>query len=670
VLTYSKARADAGQAKSHGSHARIDAAPPLAPGTVNKVVGRHNEVQQALRFRGRLPTVTARSLATPDALLGVVRQTRFRMLVQRGLNRAFKGIPWLLIYAILGSAYVKLADPPTEVVRWVMWGLSLPLLGILTLVLTTRREGATLEAAVRLDRVHGLEGRIANGVAFVGKVQRTALEDCALDDALASTYTLRPAQASPLTTPPGSGTSLACALVLAVLIGAEVRHTVEVQVVPKVGAAFEPFVLAADDQAYLEEEVAKMIQAAQQEDTQVAANQMNLLMADLKAGRLDRNTALERLAAIEQTLVESSELEREARNEGLSEVGAGLQKSKLTKPIGDALRQQRLADAERALRDLAKAIRSNKINKHDLERLRAALDKASQGNRERLQRLQAQRDAANAQREKLLAKRSQKQTPAEAASTERELSNTERELKRLARAQKKAESGAKQLSALDRELAQAANELMKELGKAAEKLERGAEQLNQTQKRELSDEEKQALKKQLQELKEMLRQSKSGGAERQKQLEKFRQRAAGGKGPKSQGDGKSGSEAPRLSLGQGQAGNLPIPVPGNGQSTPDGADKGTGSAPGHSPGTATDAKSTELKGKTHDVAAAGIDSGQGSSASEVVYGAAARGFSGADYRKVYTDYKTVAEEALTSDAIPSGYKFYVRRYFQLIRPQD
>jgi len=34
------------------------------------------------------------------------------------------------------------------------------------------------------------------------------------------------------------------------------------------------------------------------------------------------------------------------------------------------------------------------------------------------------------------------------------------------------------------------------------------------------------------------------------------------------------------------------------------------------------------------------------------------------------EYHTVAEEALNKDEIPGGYRFYVRRYFQLIRPRD
>jgi hypothetical protein len=54
----------------------------------------------------------------------------------------------------------------------------------------------------------------------------------------------------------------------------------------------------------------------------------------------------------------------------------------------------------------------------------------------------------------------------------------------------------------------------------------------------------------------------------------------------------------------------------------------------------------------------------------VILGAAEKGFASRQYQRVYREYHTVAEEALNQDEIPGGYRFYVRRYFQLIRPRD
>jgi hypothetical protein len=50
--------------------------------------------------------------------------------------------------------------------------------------------------------------------------------------------------------------------------------------------------------------------------------------------------------------------------------------------------------------------------------------------------------------------------------------------------------------------------------------------------------------------------------------------------------------------------------------------------------------------------------------------AAERGFASRGYTKVYREYHNVAEESLNHDDIPGGYRFYVRRYFLLIRPRE
>jgi hypothetical protein len=73
---------------------------------------------------------------------------------------------------------------------------------------------------------------------------------------------------------------------------------------------------------------------------------------------------------------------------------------------------------------------------------------------------------------------------------------------------------------------------------------------------------------------------------------------------------------------------------------------------------------------TQDTQVAGNDTGQGGSRSEVIRGAAEKGFASRGYQNVYREYHTVAEETLNKDDIPGGYRFYVRRYFQLIRPRD
>ena len=141
-----------------------------------------------------------------------------------------------------------------------------------------------------------------------------------------------------------------------------------------------------------------------------------------------------------------------------------------------------------------------------------------------------------------------------------------------------------------------------------------------------------------------------------------------GQGQGGQGElwvvGPNGEKILMLSKGQGQ---------GNG-SQGNGGD-GHGDSPnqrgfGHGHDGTVQGAATNPKVGTEDTQVAGQDTGQGGSRSEVIQGAAERGFASRGYTRVFREYHTVAEEALNKDEIPGGYRFYVRRYFQLIRPRD
>ncbi len=60
---------------------------------------------------------------------------------------------------------------------------------------------------------------------------------------------------------------------------------------------------------------------------------------------------------------------------------------------------------------------------------------------------------------------------------------------------------------------------------------------------------------------------------------------------------------------------------------------------------------------------------RGPSRSEVIVGASDRGFARRSYRRVYKDYYGVVEDVLKREDVPLGYRYYVKRYFQLIRPR-
>ena len=78
---------------------------------------------------------------------------------------------------------------------------------------------------------------------------------------------------------------------------------------------------------------------------------------------------------------------------------------------------------------------------------------------------------------------------------------------------------------------------------------------------------------------------------------------------------------------------------------------------------------TRFNAKLKDEKLTGIH-GQGPSRRETILTSAKKGFAEAAYRKVYADYKKIVEEVMTQEKVPQGYKYYVKRYFQRIKPHS
>jgi hypothetical protein len=591
-------------------------------------------------------------------------------------------MPIPLGYAVAALTFIKVTWPAPAVEARLLWGVWLGL-GIVVVgaVRAALRPRHPLAGAQQLDRFHDLQGRIANAVAFTSKPRPDPLMRAAIADAERFSETLSPRRAVPLVPPPRLAVSGFLALSLFGLAQLEVQRS---RIVPVNVARFTPELLDADDLELLRAMNRELAERDLDPEASAAARQFNQLITDVAERRLDRKQIFEQLERLERGLMGGAELDRESLDEGLQGLAQELRNSRMSKAVAEALEQKNLADAEAALKELAKKLRqpAQAHDKTELERLRQALKAASQSNAERSARLQAARQALESEQRRLLKKKSA--TAPQSAENQAALERNQRELKRLDRQQQRAKSTEGQFSELDKELAKAAEALRKELGEAAKDLESSGERLNQLAKRQLSNQDKEALKKQIEELREMLRQGKQGSEQRKQMLERFRQMARGQQqpggsqgGPPKPGQGNqpgSGKGPPRLSLGGGQS--LEIPTPGGQQARPGGgAGNQSGSSQssedwGHGSGPDPRGEASALTGKTKDVTAVGVDTGEGAAASEVVFGAAERGFVGSGYKKVFTDYHTVAEQTLASDQVPPGYKFYVRRYFQLIRPRE
>lgn len=613
-------------------------------------------------------------------LAGAAGRASRRMRLAVALAAAAKVMPFALVVVAVLLAVAKVR-PSLQADRWVLLvagvGLALTLAAALRAAL---RRQAPLAGAVALDHHHGLFGRISSALEFrrVASGERTALMQLAIEDGVAQAARLDPRRAVRIPVPQEALLVLVLALGLGGLAALEVPHVRHLPAPP----AQKPLLMGVDDLELFRDLGEELARQTNNPEQLAAVGRYNKLVEDIAEHRVDRHEVFRRLAEIERDLSRGLDEEHEALDEGLEAVARELGKSPMSRKASEALSQKRLEDAEKALRELAQKLRDSKPKPSaaEIERLRNALSRAAQQTTERSRAIEQRRKELAEEKEGLLKKKAG--DAGADPNTDKKLAENQRKLERLERESSRAKKSQEKLSELDKELAQAAADLRKEMGDAAKDLERGAEKLNRMAREKLDDAQKRDLIRRLREMREVLRQEGQGGDARKQRLQRFSNRARGSKPGEGQGQGQQGQQGkgkggarPELRLGQGDGPGVEIPGMAQGGQQlggkggdGEGSEKGQGHGSGHDPNIAGDR--SRLAGKTADVSAAGIDTGEGSASAEVIYGAAERGFTGKGYKDVFTDYETVSESVLEKDEIPSGYRFYVRRYFQLIRPRE
>ncbi len=627
------------------------------------------------------------------------------MRLAGALLAAAATLPVPLLTGIVAMAVIKLRRLDWNGARPWLIAVGIALLVVVgAVVFQLVRRRPRYEGAIALDRVHDLHDRLTNTLYFssLPDSARTPLMRMAVEDGAAHASNLRPRNAAPFVAP-----SLGLLALIVALLGALVlvaMGEVRIHRVLARQATIDAVTLTADDLDFFRDASKDLADRRNDPEMRTAIDKFNQLVDDLANKRLDRTEAFRRMEALERELLKGTEADKKALEEGLSQIAEELRKSDLSKPAADAMNKKDLPKAEQEMRDLAKQLRDKKpIDKAALDRLRQALDRAAKNQKDRVAALQQRRAELEKERDELLKKRGG-QDGGLNEQDERLLKNKERALERLDRDLQQQKSAERQLDRLDRELSQAAEDLLKDLGLSAQDLDNSAEDLNRMAREQMTDQEKEELRKRIQELRELIRQQGQGGKPRLARLKKFSQaargqRGQGGKGQKGQGQQQGGDEEENgqgqqgqngQGQGQGQGGEIYVIGP-DGQkmlviSKGSGSGQGQGQGQGEQPGgqgegkggkewgTGHDpnlqGKATNSKMGTQDVQATGVDTGQGPSRSEVIYGAAEKGFVGRGYKQVFTEYHTQAERAIEKEDIPAGYRFYVQRYFQLIRPRE
>ncbi len=618
---------------------------------------------------------------------GVLRIVRLAQLAERRtrLSRSLRVtadvLRVALCFAIIDVALRKVGLLGEPAARGVLLALGVAVLcaGVTTWLWPL----AELAGARSIDRFYGLHDGLANALAFaeLPPAERTPFMAAAIEDATASSQALRARVAVPIRLPGSLAAITALGATLAIVSMLEVRRHV-----PVVRAAtLAPIEVSQDDIDDVKDFLTQLASRSTSDDTKAAIDELNRLLSDVAGQRLDRTEVFRRIEALEMKLATDAPIRREQLERDLAAMGETLSKAELSRPLGSALRTDDLGKARDALHELAKKVRepNGPVDKAKLDELRDAIKKASEQAR-------ADRSALERQRRQLAEEIDKLKQRADDGGSDEEQSRLEKdrqELERLDRdlEQKRADP---ELDRLDRELEQAAEDLTKDLGLSSQDLDQGAEDLNRMNEQQMSQQEKEELRQRLTELRELLRQQGAGGKGQLSRLKRFG-RMARGQGPSAGGGAAGGDPQPSGDGSQDPSGGSQGDTAGetwglgpNGEkllmrtvgwgggssaSTGQGApDRGWGE--GHDPH--VQGAATSPKMATQDTQAQGVETGQGGSRSQVILGASARGFSSRSYQKVFTEYHQVAEESLARDEIPGGYRFYVKRYFQLIRPRE
>ncbi len=569
---------------------------------------------------------------------------------------------------------------------------ALPLVGALVHALL---RVSPLDAARRLDAHHQLHDRL--GIAWQFRQQsqeaRTPFMQAAIDDAVTHARGVDVRAALPWRVP-GELRVVAALVVLLVLVA---RVPVPSRTPPRVArpapmtAARDAAELHDDDLAAFREAARQLEAQARTDDARRGVEQFNRLLDDLAHRRLDRDEAFRRLASLQESLTAQDAAAGQRVTEALRTLGDEMNpRDAVTRRLTEALRRGDAGAASEAMRELAQAARQGTMTPQQRQQTAQALQRAAEAQPD-TEALRRQVEQARREVEEMLRQQRERALNQQEESL---LRRRQREAERLTGEQQRREEQRREAEHLQREISQAAQDLARDLQQAGADLERGAEELSRMHDEQQSQRSTEELRQQLEQLRELMRQQRGQGGQRQRmRLQQFSRNAGGQRGQQGQGQpgqgqqgqgqpgqgqpGGQGNGPPQgLVLGAGGSGGVALPMPGTGSGQPGGNQPG---GEGHDPGgQGAGARHDEnLRGTAIDplshtqaVQVQGQQTGNGPSRSQVIRTAAGSGFASRPYQQVYSPYWDRAREVLHQGEVPPGFRSYVRRYFQLIRPRE
>jgi hypothetical protein len=405
------------------------------------------------------------------------------------------------------------------------------------------------------------------------------------------------------------------------------------------------------------------------------------LLEQAERGELNKEQLLREMEKAQAELNDRAEPDQDEVAKQLADTGKELASDPLTQELGKALQNNDLEQAKKELEKLADQLDKNQLSEMDRKKLAKTLEKTGKEFDKRQLKLEdkqkrdlfdLEEQIRRLEKEKLDAK-----TDLEREDAERRLEKKKEALQKLAKEQKDENLSAQReaVKRLHKDLESAAEQLQKRQDQnpqqdqqASGKLKDAARETGRVEQEQRKQAAQKKVASQMEELKEAMRRAKQKGNKgpqspfgKDRKQSDFMARARGQQGsraPWKPGQGKGQGQG----QGQGQQGQPP--GQGSGGQQPGGNSWGTG----HDDNLTGDP--TAKGGHTKDEDLQGVQGKSGPSRRETILSAAQKGFATAKYQQVYADYKRVIEEVMRSEKVPSSYKYYVKRYFNQIKPKN
>ncbi len=430
------------------------------------------------------------------------------------------------------------------------------------------------------------------------------------------------------------------------------------------------------------------------EELEKFLKQQAALIEEIQKGNMPRRDFMKHYAALMNKFFKGEDdilKNFEAMKDVFKEAAEPFLKSRVAKELGEALKEGDMEKAREELERLLKKMEEKKLTpaqerqlKRALERAAEALrkDKAAQRFAERLQR-QSQQLGSEINKLNESIRRLEKQADRD-SEQQRELDRMREQKERLEKQRERMQQQKRMVESLQRQMEKSgqqkmSKEMQEEMRKLMEEMSRYS---NQAQRSQARSDGRTSLEDLRELLQRMRAQQKRGGKGR---LNDFLDRARGGQergGSGGQGeDGKEGDGSCKeggrkgagLTPGRGPSGQGLSRGKGAGDSRGDSkGEQGGGEGGkkwGDTPGGDPIGRETTMDSTRHDEHLSG-EEGEGPSSDQIVSGSAEKGFNTTGYRRLYVRYRKLQKEVLQEEDVPAGYRYYIKRYFRLIRSRE